>query len=324
MPVVQRPTLRDVIRAREVIGHHLVPTPLYHYPSLDGLLGCTTYVKHENHQPIGSFKVRGGINLIASMSEAERQRGVITASTGNHGQSIAYAARLFEVEARVVVPEGANPGKVEAIRNFGAEVIFHGRDFDDARFYTEQQAEEHNYRYIHSANEPLLIAGVGTYAVEILEVQPKIETIIVPVGGGSGASGVAIVAKASDERIEVIGVQSEKAPAAYLSWKQDRPVEAEMETFAEGLATRVSFELTQTILRDLLDDFILVSDHDLKRAIVQLLDKTHNLAEGAGAASLAAALKLSARLAGRKVALILSGGNLSVEKLRDAIASDRR
>jgi threonine dehydratase len=287
-------------------------------------LGCTTYVKHENHQPIGSFKVRGGINLMASLSEAERQRGVITASTGNHGQSIAYAARLFEVEARVVVPEGANPGKVEAIQHFGAEVIFHGRDFDDARLYTEQQAEEHGYRYIHSANEPLLIAGVGTYAVEILEVQPKIETIIVPVGGGSGASGVAIVTKASDEGIEVIGVQSEKAPAAYLAWKQDRPVEAEMETFAEGIATRYSFELTQSILQDLLDDFILVSDHDLKRAIVQLLEKTHNLAEGAGAASLAAALKLSDRLAGRKVALILSGGNLSLEKLRDAIASDRK
>ena len=322
--MVQRPTFQDVIRAREVIGHHLVPTPLCHYPSLDGLLGCTTYVKHENHQPIGSFKVRGGINLMASLSEAERQRGVITASTGNHGQSIAYAARLFEVEARVVVPEGANPGKVEAIQHFGAEVIFHGRDFDDARLYTEQQAEEHGYRYIHSANEPLLIAGVGTYAVEILEVQPKIETIIVPVGGGSGASGVAIVTKASDEGIEVIGVQSEKAPAAYLAWKQDRPVEAEMETFAEGIATRYSFELTQSILQDLLDDFILVSDHDLKRAIVQLLEKTHNLAEGAGAASLAAALKLSDRLAGRKVALILSGGNLSLEKLRDAIASDRK
>ena len=321
--MVQRPTFQDVIRAREVISHHLVPTPLCHYPSLDGLLGCTTYVKHENHQPIGSFKVRGGINLIASLSEAERQRGVITASTGNHGQSIAYAARLFEVKARVVVPEGANPGKVEAIQNFGAEVIFHGRDFDDARLYTEQQAEEYGYRYIHSANEPLLIAGVGTYAVEILEVQPKIETIIVPVGGGSGASGVAIVTKASDQGIEVIGVQSEKAPAAYLAWKQDRPVEAEMETFAEGIATRYSFELTQSILQDLLDDFILVSDHDLKRAIVQLLEKTHNLAEGAGAASLAAALKLSDRLAGRKVALILSGGNLSLEKLRDAIASDR-
>ena len=287
-------------------------------------MGCTTYVKHENHQPIGSFKVRGGINLIASLNEKERQRGVITASTGNHGQSIAYAARLFEVEARVVVPEGANPGKVEAIRNFGGEVIFHGRDFDDARLYTEQQAEEHGYRYIHSANEPLLIAGVGTYAVEILEVQPEIETIIVPVGGGSGASGVAIVAKAHDEMIEVIGVQSEKAPAACLAWKQGRPVEAETGTFAEGIATRFSFELTQAILQDLLDDFILVSDHDLKGAIVQLLKKTHNLAEGAGAASLAAALKLSDRLAGRKVALILSGGNLSLEKLRDAIASDRK
>ncbi len=305
----ERPTFRDVLRAREVIGHHLSSTPLCRYASLDRLLGCATYVKHENHQPIGSFKVRGGINLMASLSEAECHRGVITASTGNHGQSIAYAAQLF---------------KVEAIQNLGAEVIFHGRDFDDARLYTEQQADQHGYRYIHSANERLLIAGVGTYALEILEAQPKIETIIVPVGGGSGASGTSIVAKAIDARIEVIGVQSERAPAAYLAWKEGRPVEAEMDTFAEGLATRFSFELTQSILRDLLDDFILVSDEELKRAIVLLLEKIHNLAEGAGAASLAAALKISDRLAGRKVALILSGGNLSLEKLRETIASDSK
>ena len=323
--VAERPTFQDVLRAREVIGRYLSSTPLCRYASLDRLLGCTTYVKHENHQPIGSFKVRGGINLMASLSEDERNRGVITASTGNHGQSIAYAAQLFKVEARVVVPEGANPGKVEAIQNLGAKVIFHGRDFDDARLYTEQQADQHGYRYIHSANEPLLIAGVGTCALEILEAQPKIDTIIVPVGGGSGASGTSIVAKENKSaRIEVIAVQSERAQAAYLAWKEDRPVEAEMGTFAEGMATRFSFELTQSIMRDLLDDFILVSDEELMRAIVLLLEKIHNLAEGAGAASLAAALKLSDRLAGRKVALILSGGNLSLEKLRDAIASDRK
>ncbi len=319
--LAERPTFQDVLRAREVIGRHLSSTPLCHYASLDRLLGCTTYVKHENHQPIGAVKVRGGINLIASLSETERHRGVITASTGNHGQSIAYAAQLFKVEARVVVPEGANPGKVEAIQNLGAKVIFHGRDFDDARLYTEQLADQHGYRYIHSANERLLIAGVGTCAHEILEAQPKIDTIIVPVGGGSGASGASIVAKAIDARIEVIGVQSERAPAAYLAWKEGRPVEAEMDTFAEGLATGFSFELTQSIMRDLLDDFILVSDEELKKAIVLLLEKIHNLAEGAGAASLAAALKLSDRLEGRKVALILSGGNLSLEKLREAIAS---
>ncbi|MFQ5795900.1 MAG: threonine/serine dehydratase [Candidatus Bipolaricaulia bacterium] len=321
---MERPTFRDVLRAREIIRHYLSPPPLYHYASLDQLLGCATYVKHENHQPIGAFKVRGGINLIASLSEAECHRGVITASTGNHGQSIAYAARLFGVEARVVVPEGANPGKVEAIRNLGAEVIFRGHDFDDARLYTEQQAETHGYRYIHSANEPLLIAGVGTYTLEILEAQPEIETIIVPVGGGSGASGSSIVAKAIDPQIEVIGVQSERAPAAYLAWNEGRPVEAEMETFAEGLATRFSFELTQSILQDLLDDFILVSDEELKHAIVLLLENTHNLAEGAGAAALAAALKLRDRLAGRKVALILSGGNLSLDRLREAVASGRK
>ncbi len=319
----ERPAFKDVLQARAVVGRYLPRTPLYHYPSLSKLLGCDVYVKHENHQPVGAFKVRGGINLLSSLSQEERQRGVIAASTGNHGQSVAYAGRLFGVRAVIVVPEGANPGKLEAMRNLGAEVIFHGQDFDDARLHAERLADDRGYRYIHSANEPLLIAGVGTYALEILEEQPDMEVIIVPVGGGSGASGTSMVAKTISPQIEVIGVQAEKAPAAYLSWKEKRPVEAKMETFAEGLATRVSFELTQGILGDLLDDFILVSEEELLQAIVLLLEKTHNLAEGAGSASLAAALKIQDRLRGRKVALILSGGNLSLEKLREALVTGK-
>lgn len=317
--MLKRPVFTDVLKAREVISKYLPRTPLYHYPSLSKLLACEVYVKHENHQPVGAFKVRGGINLVSSLSGEERESGVIAASTGNHGQSVAYASQLFGAKAIIVVPEGANPGKLESMRNQGAKVILHGRDFDDARLYAEGLAQERGYRYIHSANEPLLIAGVGTYALEILEDQPDMEAIIVPVGGGSGASATSIVAKAINPKIEVIGVQAEKAPAAYLSWKEGRPVEAKMETFAEGLATRASFELTQGILQDLLDDFILVSERELLRAIVLMLEKTHNLAEGAGAASLAAALKIQEHLRGRKVALILSGGNLSPERLREAL-----
>jgi len=317
--VYQRPTFQDVLRAKGVIAGYLSRTPLYRYSSLCQLLDCEVYIKHENHQPVGAFKVRGGINLVSQLSDDERRRGVIAASTGNHGQSVAYAARLFGVEATIVVPEGANPGKVEAMRGLGAHVVFHGQDFDQARQHCEALATERGYRYIHSGDEPLLIAGVGTEALEILEDQPDIEVIIVPIGGGSGAAGVCIAAKAINPAIQVIGVQSEQAPAAYRSWKERQLVEDKMETAAEGLATRTAFALPQSILWDLLDDFVLVSEEYIYQAIVLYLQKTHNLAEGAGAASLAAAVKMREQLRGRKVALVLSGGNLSLAQLRAAL-----
>ncbi len=319
----QRPTFQDVLKAQAVISSYLPRTPLYRYSSLCQLLGCEVYVKHENHQPVGAFKVRGGINLVSQLSDDERRRGVIAASTGNHGQSVAYAARLFGVEATIVVPEGANPGKVEAMRGLGAHVVFHGRDFDQAREHCEALVAERGYRYVHSGNEPLLIAGVATGTLEVLEDQPDIEVIIVPIGGGSGAAGACIAAKAISSAIQVIGVQSERAPAAYRSWKARRLVEDKMETMAEGLATRTAFALPQSILWDLLDDFVLVSEEDIYRAIVLYLQKTHNLAEGAGAAPLAAAVKMRERLRGRKVALVLSGGNLSLAQLRVALGSRR-
>ena len=316
----ERPTFQDVLKAKAVIAGYLRRTPLYRYSSLCQMLGCEVYVKHENHQPVGAFKVRGGVNLMSQLSDDERRRGVIAASTGNHGQSVAYAARLFGIEATIVVPEGANPGKVEAMRGLGAHIVFHGRDFDQAREHCEALVAERGYRYIHSGNEPLLIAGVATEALEILEEQPDVEIIIVSIGGGSGASGVCIAAQAINPAIQVIGVQSEKAPAAYRSWKERQLVEDKMETAAEGLATRTAFALPQSILWDLLDDFVLVSEEEIYRAIVLYLQKTHNLAEGAGAAPLAAAVKMREQLRGRKVALVLSGGNLSLEQLRVALS----
>lgn len=311
------PTFADVLRARRVIARYLVPTPLHHYPSLSEMLGCEIYIKHENHQPVGAFKVRGGVNLLANMTEEERRRAVITASTGNHGQSIAYAARMAGVEAYVVMPQGANPEKVEAMRNLGAKVIFHGVDFDEAKAHCERLAEKRGYRYVSSGNEPLLIAGVATETLEIVEELPEVEAIVVPIGGGSGASGACIVAQAVDPGIEVIGVQAEKAPSVYMSWKERRKILTERaETFAEGLQTRAPFELPLAILIDHLSDFVLVSEEELRRSIFLLLQKTHNLAEGGGAAALAGAMKLKDRLRGKKVALILSGGNLSTDKLR--------
>ena len=314
--MITPPTFQDVLRAKRIISRHLQPTPLYNYPPLDRLLGTQAYIKHENYQPIGAFKVRGGINLISQLTPDEKERGVVTASTGNHGQSVAYAAKLFGVRATIIVPEGANPVKVEAMESQGAEVLVHGNDFDDAKDYCEHLAREDGRRYISSGDEPLLIAGVGTHTLEILEALPDVEVIIVPVGGGSGASGACLVAKAVNPAIEVIGVQSDAAPAAYLTWKNRTATQSYMRSEAEGLATRAPFMLPQRIMWQYLDDFILVSDEELRQAVTLYLEKAKTLSELAGAASLAAALKLQDRIVGKKVALILSGGNISPEKLR--------
>lgn len=318
------PTYSDVLRARERIEPYLPTTPLINYPRLDSLIGTKLLVKHENHQRVGAFKVRGGINLISQLSEEERKRGVIAASTGNHGQSVAFAARLFGVRATIVVPEKANPLKVKAIESFGADVIFHGPDFDTAREYCEQLARQKQMRYIHSGNEPLLIAGVGTLTLEILNEAPDVGIIFVPVGGGSGAAAACVVAKAVNPRIKVIGVQSEQAPAAFKSWRARRLLEDKMETAAEGLATRTAFELPQRILWQYLDDFILISEDEMLRAVALYIERAHTLAEPAGASSLAGALKLRDRLAGQTVAVVLTGGNITVEQLRTALDTAAR
>jgi threonine dehydratase len=309
------PDLADVLAARQRIAPYLRPTPLYRYPALDAMTGTQAWVKHENHQPVGAFKVRGGVNLVSQLTADERHRGVIAASTGNHGQSVAYAADLFGVHAVICMPEQANPVKVESIRALGAEVVFRGRDFDEAREYCEKRAADDGYRYIHSGNEPSLIAGVATYTLEIIEAQLDIDVIVVPVGGGSGAAGACVVAKAVRTSIEVVGVQSEAAPAAYRSWQARSLVEDTTSTFAEGLATRTAFELPQRILRELLDDFVLVSEEALRAATRLMISTTRNLVEPAGAAALAAVLDVPGRFADRKVALICSGGNISPAQL---------
>jgi threonine dehydratase len=309
------PDLADVLAARQRIAPYLRPTPLYRYPALDALTGARLRVKHENHQPVGAFKVRGGVNLVSQLTAAERRQGVITASTGNHGQSVAYAADLFGVRAIVCLPERSNPVKVESMRALGAEVVFHGRDFDDAREHCEKQAAEHGYRYIHSGNEPALIAGVATYTLEILEEQPDTDVIVVPVGGGSGAAGACVAASAIRGSVEVIGVQSEAAPAACRSWQARTLVTAPSSTLAEGLATRTAFELPQRILWERLDDFVLVSEDALQEATRVMIEKTRNLVEPAGAAALAAVLNDPGRFAGRQVAVVCSGGNISPAQL---------
>jgi threonine dehydratase len=317
------PTIEDVLSARRIVAPHLYRTPLIHAPALDRLLGARVYVKCENTLPTGAFKVRGGINLISRLTPEERRRGVITASTGNHGQSIAYAARLFGVPAIIGAPEGANPLKVAAMRALGAEVVLRGGDFDESREWVERTAAAEGYRYVHSANEPLLIAGVGTLSLEVMDDLPDVDVIIAPIGAGSGACGHCITAKTLSSRVRVVGVQAEGAPPVYRTLTEGRMVSLErMETFAEGIATRVPFALPVTIMSRLLDEIVLVSDEDLRRAIIVLGEAVRQTAEGAGAASAAAALRLGARLRGKTVVLILSGGNIPAETLGE-FYSDR-
>ena len=315
------PTLADVRAAQRRIAPYLKRTPLHRYSALDEYLGCAAYVKHENYQPVGAFKVRGGVNLACTLSDDEKSRGLISASTGNHGQSVAFGARLVGTKAFVVVPQGANPGKVAAIRGLGAEVIFYGEKFDDAFRHAEHLAQQQGLRFVHSANEPHLIAGVGTATLEILEAQPQIDTLIVPVGLGSGACGAAIVAKAINPAIRVIAVQAAAAPAVYESWRSGNVESRPNLTFADGLATGRAAELTLTILREHLDDFLLVDEDEIARGMMGWIEYAHTLAESASGAVLAAAYCLRDRLHSRNVALILSGGNATLDHLRRALAA---
>jgi threonine dehydratase len=322
--MLPRPNFVDILRARRIVSRYLPRTPLLPSLALSKLLGMQLYLKCENHQPIGAFKVRGGLNLVSSLTVAERARGVITASTGNHGQSIAYAAQTFGVRAVIVMPVVSNPDKVEAMVNLGAEIVFWGEDFEAARLKAEEMAQDHHMYYVHPANEPLLIAGVGTYGLEIVEDLPEVQAILVPIGAGSGICGTSIVAKSINPHIRIIGVQAERAPSVYHSWRARRQIDTpSCDTFAEGLATRTAFELPLRIIGDLVDDIVLVSEDELKQAIVLLLEKAHTIAEGAGAASTAAAIKLKDHLQGQTVVCVVSGGNLPLSTLQQIIADTR-
>lgn len=312
------PTFEDIVAAREFISPYLPKTPLVHLPKISELLECDYYAKLENLQPTGAFKVRGGVNLVGKLFvDGNGETTLITASTGNHGQSIAYAGRLFGARVIIYAPtENVNESKMQAMRDLGAEVRLFGRDFDEARLECERVAREEGFRYVHSANEPLLIAGVGTIGLEIFDDLPDVEVIIAPAGGGSCASGSCLVARQVNRQVRVFATQSEAAPVLWHAY-QNRSLDPypTMQTVHEGLATRVPFELTNLILWDLLADFILVSDEDINEAIRILARDAKQVAEGAGAASLAAAIKLRNELSGKKVVGILTGGNIPADRL---------
>jgi threonine dehydratase len=311
------PTLDDVYRARALVSRHVKPTPLMRHPLLGAETGLDIHVKHENHNPTAAFKIRGGLNLISSLSASERERGVMTASTGNHGQSIAFASQLTGVSCIVAVPRENNPEKNAKMRAFGATVVEHGKDFDDAREWVEREVQTNGRRYVHSANEPLLIAGVGTYALEIFETLPEPDVILVPIGGGSGACGCSIVRSGLGKKTRVIGVQAAEADAFTRSWRGPERVSAERTaTFAEGLATRYTFDLTFDILKRELDDIVTLTEEELQEGVRLALRATQNLAEGAGSAALMAAVKMRSHLSGLKVVCVMSGGNMNMATLQ--------
>jgi threonine dehydratase len=313
-------TFEDVLAARDFLRAHIRPTPLVRRDALCAAIGVDAWLKCESLLPTAAFKVRGGLNLLGRDPTAKA--GVIAASTGNHGQSLAYAGMTFGIPVTIVVPRNANPLKLAAMRAHGASIVEHGADFDEARNECERLALERGLRYVHSGNEPYLIAGVATATLEVLEERPDIDVLILPVGGGSGVSGACVVAKHQSRAIRVIAVQSDGAPAAYLSWREKGPRETgAIRTFAEGLATRTAFDLPQRIMAELLDDFVLVSDDDLYRAMRLLLVEGHLVAEGAGAAATAAAVKLRDDLRGKNVAMWVSGGNATAESLSRALTT---
>ena len=315
-------TFHGIVAAKQTVYKHLDPTPLEYYPELSEKLGFQAYIKHENHLPTGSFKVRGGINFIHNLPEEQRKQGVVTATRGNHGQSIAYAAAQLGVKATIVVPHGNNPEKNSAIRAYGAELIVHGADFDGALELCDTLQTERGLYYVHPGRETALIHGVGTYSLEIFERLPDVHTIIVPIGGGSGVCGAITAAKSINPNVNIIGVQAENAPAIYLSWKAGRHIETDScNTIADGLATRIPFPVPFSIIKENIHDIVLLSEAEFQEGIRMAIRWTHNLAEGSGAASLAAGRKLSDRLAGQNVVMVMTGANIDDDTLQAVFVS---
>jgi threonine dehydratase len=312
-------TFDDVLAARERLAPYLVSTPLRHYPLLDAHIGgdTTLLIKHENQQPTCSFKVRNGLSFVTGLSATERARGVVAASTGNHGQGIAYACKLLGVQATICVPVGNNPEKNAAMRAWGATVVEEGRDYDESVDVMLRIARADGTVVAHSTNDQRVVAGAATLSLEMLEQARDLDAVVIAVGGGSQSVGALTVARELAPGLRVYGVQAAGAPAIHDSWHQRSVVRTNAaNTFAEGVATRQPYSLTFATLREGLADFITVTDAELAEAIRVILKLTHNLVEGAGALGVAGALKLRDQLRGKRVGVILSGANIDTALLR--------
>ncbi len=318
-------SFQDVVDARRRIRPWLEPTPLRGYPALDEAVGngIRVFVKHENHNPTNAFKARNGLAVITALSKEEATRGVVAPTRGNHGLGLAHAGRLLGVPVTICVPVGNNPEKNEAMRGFGATLIEEGKDFDEAVMVARRIEKERGLRQVHAVNDPMVLAGAGTITLEILEQVTGLDAMVISVGGGSQAVGAMTVLKALKPEVRVWGVQAEGASAIHDSWHAGRPIAKESaRTFADGVATRNTYELTFESLREGLAGFVSASEKEIAEALRLILRTTHNLVEGAGAVGLAGLLKLREELAGKAVALILSGSNIDSATLRRVLAGE--
>jgi threonine dehydratase len=304
------PTLADLRAAAATVHARMAPTPQHEWPLLRERCGMQLWVKHENHTPAGAFKLRGGIVYFDRLlAGAARPGGVVSATRGNHGQSIAMAARQHGMPATIVVPHGNSREKNAAMRALGATLIEHGDDFQAAREHAQALAEQHGWHMVPSFHRDL-VAGVASYALELFDAVPRLDAVLVPIGMGSGACGVIAARDALGLDTEVIGVVSAGAPAYALSLEAGRAIAHEVTTeLADGMACRIPDQTALDILKRGLSQVVLASDRDIAAAMRTLFECTHQVAEGAGAAALAAAMTLP-RLRGRRVAVILSGGNV--------------
>ncbi len=316
-------TIADVLAAQKRIRPHIAATPLRRYAPLDDEIGqdITVWVKHENHCPTNSFKARNALSAMSALTAAERARGIVAATRGNHGLGVAWAGSLLGAAVTICVPHGNNPEKNAGMRGYGADLVEEGRDYDESVAIAQELVRTEGRTLIHSTNDPTVVAGAATLSLEMLEERPKLDAIVVSVGGGSQAVGALTAARALKPKLQVFAVQAERASAAHDSWRAGTRVTTESaDTFADGLATRSAYELTFPALRAGLEDFLLVSEAEIAQAVRILLRTTHNLAEGAGAAGLAGLRKLAPRLAGRHVGLVLSGGNIDARTLERVMA----
>ena len=316
-------TFAEVLEARERLRPHIQPTPLRSYPELDRAVGARVLVKHENFQPTGAFKVRNALSALTLLSPEDRRGGVVAASRGNHGLGLAWAGRRLEIPVTVCVPQGNNPEKNAAIRALGARLVEEGKDYDESVAVADRLVSEEGLHLVHSTNDPAVVAGAGTIALEILEQHPSVEALVVSVGGGSQAVGSLTVARGLHSAMNVYAVQAKGAAAIHDAWHKGEPVSLPAaRTFADGLATRNTYPFTFGALSEGLEGFVAVTDEAIAYAVRLVLSSTHTLVEGAGAASLAGLLELRERLAGRTVAIILSGANIDADTLRRILANE--
>lgn len=312
-------TLDDVRAARERIAEYITPTAFREYPRLSELAGAgmRIFVKHENHQPTNSFKIRNGLSFMTTLDAEQRKRGVVAASTGNHGQGIAYGARLLGSTATICVPAGNNPDKNAAMRALGATVVEEGRDYDEAVGVMLRIAEREGRVVAHSTNDRRIVAGAGTMTLEIVEQAPDLDALVIATGGGSQAVGAITVARTLAPKLEVFGVQAAGAPAIHDSWHAGKRLTTERaDTFAEGVATRTTYDLTFDALVAGLSDVVTVTDAEIAEGLRTVLSITKNVVEGAGAMGFASLPKFRDRLAGKKVGIVFCGGNIDSGILR--------